>query len=1113
MTDLIKTVRGLDQNGPGENGENLEILWNNLTTTSNDKFHAAEESALRWLLKSMNGASPSAEALRRYPLTWTILDCVFQRVPLFSLAKSLADRRFVVILQQTLKDISKPTSTSDASTSGTKRKRSPISAFSLKDLQTADGCLATSQVLFQTLKSLFKLLDNDRTGSRDKIGAEHIRSLFCVSATEATTIASLSLKICDLLLKSQTCDDVEGREEWIAVISTIWGFHLQGDDDTLEVATHLFGPASNVLSAIENLAEVQQKDVDKALANRWSSDLQDFMNKNLILPARTAYLTRKSFDSIDTCLNVTSERINTAAPALYFLASSFANSIERDLRKSNAEWMGRIFQAIEKMIRERPDRNNLMARILSQAVRRSVVVDVDDLRSVCRHYGLQAESTDWSLISNAALCNPDIFHTSEEGTALLDEICAKIISEGASEDTYKPVSDLIESIQKGFRTRRDFSGFLRLWFTQLCEVERQQLVSKSPWFDMGRGEGDNESLFALVETELSPQQVLGVIEWVEGKELLSHPSALCLFSNILAQGIRTSPYIGIVGLRLFNLVSQVSDSSRVTALKWRVVSRTISWVSETERATIWASVKDDLSSRMKKSSIQSPETFEALKCCHLTWDSMSPDDKLLSEPAKLVEKFTARLAKEITGDDIIDSTTLPACVNFDYEQDFDKELALQQYLAWYLLGSSRLCRLYSEKNGELPAPLQNAMYAGNASPSGLRALWDALLCNDINVNNVKLAKNLLDRVISSLKESGKEKAWPGEQGQTWIRILSNVPIEAFSRWQREQVMLILDKRRPKMSKHPKKVSLESWTLFLDLATKMMGRPTFHEGMSFSNLVDIADSMSNLDFETTSVGDESLLELVGRFCAMASATIRQMSENIEERSIVYFNEAATFISECEAVAKKRDQEDCPRIEPFRVTLLKSLATGLGQVSNNQDHSELVSLLQSVQTALAENIMVVIGNFVADKKLLSKRDAVTNLSLFAAVDAAHAATKDIVKCSSPKSSAIQKLEKRTKEAMLKGDLKAWKLQIFLHSHFAAVLEAPTPTRFDELSCLASKSRIPVLSELVVSIILEMDTSSIAHYLGTLIGEYVGGHDTDGQILAIQHVVGQLLGMMNP
>src|SRR6478752_5657500 len=71
--DLIKTVRGLDQSGPGEDGKNLEKLWRHLTVSADGQFHAAEESSLRWLLKSMNGSSKDAETLRRWPLTWTIL--------------------------------------------------------------------------------------------------------------------------------------------------------------------------------------------------------------------------------------------------------------------------------------------------------------------------------------------------------------------------------------------------------------------------------------------------------------------------------------------------------------------------------------------------------------------------------------------------------------------------------------------------------------------------------------------------------------------------------------------------------------------------------------------------------------------------------------------------------------------------------------------------------------------------------------------------------------------------------------------------------------------------------------------------------------------------------
>jgi nucleolar pre-ribosomal-associated protein 2 len=1099
--DLVKTVRGLDQNGPGENGENLQQLWNSLTESSDHQFHAAEESALRWLLKSMNGPSPEAETLRRYPLTWTIMDFVFQKIPLFSLAKSLADRKFVAVLQQTLKDASNPGE--ESGSSSPKRKRSLAPRYALDDLKGLDGCLATGQAAFNALKSLLGRLENNAVGSRDRIGAEHIKSLFSTSALEAATLSSSFFIVCVLLLASDICDDVEGKEDWIVTISRIWDLHLQGDKDALEIAIHLFRPAAAILRQLEPAIQGQKTTINEALATRWSADLQRFMHRNFILPARTYFWNRQDFEIIMRALDVSNDKTRTSAPVLYFLAAGMPDaSAESDTRRINAIWMDRIFKAVEEQIRTKPDRNILIKQILAQAVGKSLTIDARDLRQVCRNYGLGSE-IDWSLLANAATCNPDIFQMSEEGTALLNEICIQSIDETPATDAYKDQLDLIAAIKKSFQTRRDLSGFLRLWFSQLCLTEKQKLVSGSPWFDVGRKADQENSISSLIESELSPHQLIVIIEWLREQESSSYPQSLCLFTSIIAQGLHGESFIDAVGLKLFDLVSQLKSSSK-TALKWRVVSKTISSASPEERNNVWAQVNDQLSKLLRKGTIKSAETFEALKCCYQAWDSMSQDEEAVDEPAKLIEKFTQRLVEELASYDILEITKLSTSLDLGTALEFDEELALQQYLTWYILGSSRFYRLYSRKVDEIPL-LEAVSSTKNISPPGLHALWSALLSNDVNLNDAKLSRKLLDRLITALAESEKEKGWPGEYGQLWIRTLSSIPLEAFSRAQREQVMSILDKRREKMVKSPKRVSLEGWKLVLDLVSKMMTRPTFYEGIQFSNLVDFADAISTLSFEET-LDDETLLELVERYFAMVSTIVRQMSDNFDERSAKYFSESLKFIETCVTEEAKSDPLSLPAL---RATLLKALVVELSRSSTLQSQPSLSQLQQNAKNALTQHIAAVLEELITNKKLLSKHDSLKDLGLFAAIHATEA-MDNIAGLSQHKSSTVRKLEKRSKEAMITGDLSAWKIQIFLHTYLASEMEEPRPTQFTALASLPSKARESLLREYVASIITNTDVPDVARYLKELISEFTGGCDTDGQALAIGQVVGHLIGM---
>ncbi|UNI14056.1 hypothetical protein JDV02_000733 [Purpureocillium takamizusanense] len=1110
MTDLIKTARGLDQTGPGDDGQNLKLLWDCLAAASEGQFHAAEESSLRWLLKSMNGSSASAELLRRYPLTWTILDCVFQRIPLYSLAKSLADRKFIAVVQQTLKDLSKPVvAAASASMTGPppppKRKRSPSIRFDLADLQSHHGCMETSQELFKTLRALLQRLETTAEGfSRDKIGAEHIKSLFGASAAEATTIAAPALTLCGLLLGSDANRDVEGAEDWVQTISWMWDLHLQGRDDALEVATRLFRPSAIVLAKVGAFSSTESVDVPDSLRTRWTNDLKTLMQRNFILPGRAAFVNQKSFEAFANALELSKDIVNLSGPALYFLCSSISShAAEGEQRKGNVEWIQHVFQAIEFIIKARQDRSALTQVILSQATQNSASVSVHDLRRVCREYGLGETETDWPLVAKVATCDPDIFQLSDEGVELRKEVCNRtIVATGDGADR-TAVLDVVKAIWDGFKTRRDLPSFLRLWFEQLCEAERQKLDDESPWFRLAQQTMQAESNRSWMETELSPSQLVGLLSWLETQNAKAQPRSVCMFTAMIAQAVRSESFVDAVGRRLFDIISPIK-SSPVTALRWRVSACAISWATPQERSTIWESVKDRLAKILKSSPLDSPETYEAFKCSYQAWDSMSPDGEHVGEPASLMDKFTQRLAD--------DTTAQKGATLFDMDDATSSQLqtgtACQPYLAWYLYGSSRYTKLYATKKGELPAPLVRALSTRTADIEELRSLWTALTQNEINLNDAKLARDVVDQLTAGLDNSEKEKGWLGVEAQLWIRTLMAIPLDVYSRAQRERLMVILGKRRAKMVKSPKKVSLDSWRLVLGLATKMAGRSTFHEGMSFKDLVEFADAISGLSLDDPN-DSGAALELVERFAAMASATIRQMAENIDARSLAYFKDAGGFVSDCEKSIRREGAEGKG---PLLTTLLKALVTELKRSPNCQNHEKLGPLADQAKGALGKYVMAAVNAVASDKNPLTGHDTVGDLRLHSAIEAAKAAGDLASLAGDIKSSQLRRLEKQCKIAMQQGDLRGWKLQIFTQTYLSAHAEGGLPTTYHGLDNLPSQLRVPLLRELVTGVTNHMSNSARFDYLKELLDKFELGCDTDGQILAIETVVDQLMDTPN-
>lgn len=1096
---LIKAVRGLDKSGPGENGQNLHHLWKSLTAAGAGHFHAAEESILRWLLKSMNGSTPAAETLRRYPLTWRLLACVFQRIPLFSLAKSLADRRFVTVLQQTLKEVSSPP-VEPGSQGSPKRKRTPQASFSLEDLKSVTGCVEGIEAIFEALRCLLRWTEDSATlSSHDKIGAEHIKSLFGAPAAEAAAIIAPLLQMCHLILQFASEEDLDGCEGYVKLCSHIWNLHLQGDDDMHIVAERLFTPASLVWGDVGRLEQEQDSPPQNLLANCWHEDIQTFLHRTLIRPARSTFLSRESDAVLVAALRESEKHLAVSAPALYTLSATATESLVlQGVRKGNKEWMVAVFRAIDSSIAGRSDRGTIMMKILEQARKRSMPVDTGDLRSVCQRYALHSEETCWKLVANVSQCDPDVFQGVGTGEALLTDICSRSVSTHLTPEDYEAFSDVIAAMIRGFRTARELPAFLRLWFKQLSIIDKQKTKTRTPWMTVGQEDSSNGLSGSWIEHDLSTRQVVELLDWADVQGAKS--KVLCLWLNAISRGISSDDYKDAACPKLTNLILKVSKSSSdITALKWRIIARALSWAPPERRAGIWDQIKDPLARIIRKGDINAPETFESFKCSARLWELLSPDADQLSDAAKLVEKFTKRIADELESQDMYDDDKLSQCLDSEHESLFSKETALQQYLAWYTRGATPLNRLYVEKNETLLPGVGKSGQEFKATPPGLVRLWGSLFDNEHCLDRAKLAEELLERAIHSLGESAKEEHWPGANGQLWIHLISRVPLDSITRQQREKIMtaLIGSSSSGKSTKR----SLEDWRLVLSLATNIMTRPAFFDGISFTQLAGIANSLSRSPV-VSSADSETLEELASRYYQLASVTIKQMADHMDDRSMAYFEEASKF------VARYRGEKlDSDQLVPLHPTLLKALLTEIAQSPGFRTRPDLAVLSSDAQGALGKLVTAVIREWVTDSKLMSNPNPYASLQLFAAVDSASLAG-GLPDLQTLKSSAIQKTERRSIEAMRHGHLRGWKMQTFLQRYVPSALEVTQPVSFHSLNDAQSRPSQSLLSKYVEAITDPLSGEEKILYLRALVQEYNGGCHTDGQLMAIDFVVNQVI-----
>lgn len=1084
--DVIKLVRGLDQSGVGKDGANLIILWTCLTTTANNSFYAAEESTLRWLLKSMNGSSPEAETMRRFPLTWAIFECVFQKIPLFSLAKSLADRKFVAVLQQTLKDLAQPIE--KPVTSG-KRKRNETITYSLDELHSESASLETAAAVFKALAALFDRLHNPTTISgRDKVGSEHIKSLFCTSASDAVTFIAPAFSICKRLL-AIGATDTEGCEHWPATIVAIWELHLQAPSDPTDVALYLFAPCAAILSTLVGLCATAQIDLPEKVRGPWANDIQSFLQRNLISPAREAFFSTERLDIMTRALEDSKSSMDQAGLVLYYLILNGPNKVSGKERRRHAlEWLKKAFKTIEQSICDREDRNEVLELLLQQAIKYDAVVDVHHLRRICSSYAFADENTNWMVLSSVARCDFSIFQSHGDGSELLQELCdrmanstSKVIGENRA-----AMTDAVQSVKNSFAARRDVLSFIQLWYTQLSRAEDAKL-NDSPWFSANL-KSATKSRQSLVQTTMSTGQLSELIDWIDSQES-SHPESVCVVLNAVTEGLDKEAFVDVVGMRIFNLAWKRCKKKPGTELKWRIARRTISWVNADNKSSIWMDIKDSVAKQLKAKHVNTLEALEAFKCCYEVWAQMVPDHDFVNEPAKIISDFSATLSKTMAEAGSLDAMDINSPWLDDADAPFQPEQAKTEYVRWYLAGSSQFLHRVSSNDGSLPQPIDNII----SLDSPQEAIWNAIFNNDINLNDSKVSRVVVDKLIEALKYSAAAKNWPSENASNCMQALARIPMDSFNRWQRERIMEVIDSQTIN-NVNSNSMGLGDWRTILGLSAKILARPTFHEQMTFDTIKLTASVLFSWAKHNCTLPEE-VSEMIARFSTLVVAHIHQMLEIMDERSAAYFTSISAFLN------------SNAEVQPFEILILKSVISEVRMSPHCDGNAQLRELLDDARKKASAVALSVMDKFFQDKNLAGKLDNESQIQLLAVVDMASVLC-DFSDDDDTNMLAAKKLEKRTFDNMHNGDLASWQIQKFLRNNLSAAVENARPVQFNGVDALPARLRSSILLEHISSIVKPMNVGEKVQYLRDIIAEYTSGAEADGQGLAIFQVIQHII-----
>ena len=655
-------MRSLDQDGPGEDGRNLERLWMAFSLSSAGQFYAAEQSSLRWLLKVMNAStktsSADSEVMRRYPLTWNILNCVFQRIPLFSLAKALADRRFIAVLRQTVKDIANPAEAGDTpSSSDRKRKRSSPVSFEISALRKSDGRLQSSDALFEALKTLLSRLNTTpEMATRDVVGAEHIKSLFASSATEALDTVTPLFTMCSnsvVLLDA----DSDSRDSWVKVASEIWDLRLRGKVDAVDVATHVAKVALPMLGRLDpeickiHGASDHYSDLPAPIRRSWAADLRDFLQRNVLLPARAAFMAGGDLDVLNTAVLMTRRSVEVTSPALYLLAQNSPKPLDEKSKGKVSEWMNEVLKAVEGTLPSiaLDTRIRVIEGILGEARKHETKIDEALLADICSRHGFESGTIHWSVVSAVLKLDPDMVLEGEQGKKLMDDVITSIRAfDNTDEESTGHVMQIIEAIMTAFTNAKDLTGYLKLWYEELGKVSGP--TAGSPWLQPSIRYDSSVFSREKLELEITVKQLLDFLDWMGSQEPI-RLGCLYVVLESIANGLRSPEFTDIVGPKIAELVvssfTKASPRTSLFSLRWSVLGRVMPWLAPDARDELWGQVEDKVAGLLGKGELSDDDTLQALQFAFTAWSLMTPDGAPLDSVSSTTLAVADRLSKEI----------------------------------------------------------------------------------------------------------------------------------------------------------------------------------------------------------------------------------------------------------------------------------------------------------------------------------------------------------------------------------------------------------------------------------------------------------------------------------
>jgi nucleolar pre-ribosomal-associated protein 2 len=822
---LILAARSLEQDSSRAIDEKITQLWPILSSVKDATFCPPEENILRWLLKQMDARTETAEQVRRYPLAWTIMGCLLERISLFTLSKIFLERRFLVVLQFSAKDISQPQEkATNAAVNGVaaskKRKRVETDNFDIEYLRTPQACMKSATEMFKALERLMTRVEGSagRIAEDVRTGAEHVKSLFKIPTKEAQDLVQPLLRICGKALRTTEADSALDQRNWMEILTSIWDLHAESKDDSYEFATHLYLPSCVILSRLKEVADVSPVEGSPDSRLSWVKRLERFLMKNVLRPARTGFVNNGDLQLLKIANIAAENHAQDSARVLWDLAVRTRRNLDDPVSKrAYTAWAQAVFDCLLESLRSAKSADeNILALMLEGAAQSETIPKSETLLVICTEYALRRDYTDLDLLGKIIRCDADVFVSDRPLlTTLLDRITLIPVDDNSKTDMV--VSSIINPLMEAFSRARDLSEFLKLWYTQLLEIEKTSVpLNRNIWFHPEI----RVHVAKLMEHTISPKELNTLLGWLESNQTQTSGSSLVLL-DALSNAITHESYTTAAGLEIFVAASRGLGTTRleseVSALRWRVIGRTTSWLGSDNTHEVWDKINGSLSEILKTGSLTEPITFEAFCCCcklYLANHPMGLDELKL---AKITCAFLQRLVEEV-------------------EAGNDSAEWLN-YISFTLTFLPRLAELPSPSNNLTENPiigLISLLFSqSHAWPRShpdeaqkARGLLEAFICRSGSEEKKDLNRTVIESLLVTLENEGDKLGWTLPLGVSVIPTLLSIESELLDKDRRKRIMLSWKKQRSAILEHAS-TDVRYSRLILCLLATVMEQPTFY----------------------------------------------------------------------------------------------------------------------------------------------------------------------------------------------------------------------------------------------------------------------------------------------